>query len=113
MTTQAQAPEDPQTTRARSRVGMVLQDRWTLDALLGVGGMAAVYAATHRNGKRVAVKMLHPEYSHDEDVRTRFLQEGYAANTIQHDGAVSVLDDDLAPDGAAFIVMEMLEGENG
>jgi serine/threonine-protein kinase len=44
-------------------------------------------------------------------VRSRFLQEGYAANTIQHDGAVSVLDDDLAPDGSAFIVMEMLEGE--
>ncbi len=79
--------------------------------MLGIGGMAAVYAATHRNGKRVAVKMLHPEFSHDEDVRTRFLQEGYAANTIQHDGAVSVLDDDLAPDGSAFIVMEMLEGE--
>jgi serine/threonine-protein kinase len=111
MTTQAQAPEDPQTTRARSRVGMVLQDRWTLDALLGVGGMAAVYAATHRNGKRVAVKMLHAEFSHDDEVRTRFLREGYAANTIQHDGAVSVLDDALAPDGSAFLVMELLEGE--
>ncbi|HEX4448583.1 MAG TPA: protein kinase [Polyangiaceae bacterium] len=103
--------EDPQASRALVRLGTVLQDKWTLDSLLGIGGMAAVYAATHRNGKRVAVKMLHPEYSHDEDVRTRFLQEGYAANTIQHDGAVSVLDDDLAPDGAAFIVMEMLEGE--
>ena len=42
---------------------------------------------------------------------TRFLQEGYAANTIQHEGAVSVLDDDVAPDGSAFIVMELLEGE--
>jgi hypothetical protein len=103
--------DDPQVSRARIRIGTVLQDKWTLDALLGIGGMAAVYAATHRNGKRVAVKMLHPEYSHDDEVRTRFLQEGYAANTIQHDGAVSVLDDDLAPDGSAFIVMEMLEGE--
>jgi serine/threonine protein kinase len=111
MTTPAQAPEDPQTTRARSRVGMVLQDRWTLDALLGVGGMAAVYAATHRNGKRVAVKVLHAEFSHDDEVRTRFLREGYAANTIQHDGAVSVLDDALASDGSAFLVMELLEGE--
>jgi hypothetical protein len=103
--------EDPQASRALVRLGTVLQDKWKLDSLLGIGGMAAVYAATHRNGKRVAVKMLHPEFSHDEDVRTRFLQEGYAANTIQHEGAVSVLDDDLAPDGAAFIVMEMLEGE--
>src|ERR1700685_3566548 len=103
--------DDPQVTRARTRIGMVLQDKWKLESLLGVGGMAAVYAATHRNGKRVAVKMLHEEFSHDEDVRMRFLQEGYAANTIQHEGAVSVLDDDVAPDGSAFLVMELLEGE--
>ncbi len=105
------ASEDPQTSRARARLGMTLQDKWKLDSLIGVGGMAAVYAATHRNGKRVAVKMLHGEISHDEEVKRRFLQEGYAANTIQHDGAVSVLDDDVAPDGSAFIVMELLEGE--
>src|SRR5215469_3005742 len=103
--------EDPQVTRARSRIGMVLQDKWRLDSVLGVGGMAAVYAATHRNGKRVAVKMLHAELGHDDELKKRFLQEGYAANTIQHDGAVSVLDDDTAPDGSAFIVMELLEGE--
>ncbi|MGA3119672.1 MAG: serine/threonine-protein kinase [Polyangiaceae bacterium] len=111
MTTQTELQEDPQATRARDRIGVVLQDKWKLDSLLGVGGMAAVYAATHRNGKRVAVKMLHAEFSHEDEVRTRFLREGYAANTIQHDGAVSVLDDDLAPDGSAFLVMELLEGE--
>jgi serine/threonine protein kinase len=109
--TQLPEEEDPQLSRARVRVGTLLQEKWRLDSLLGVGGMAAVYAATHRNGKRVAVKMLHAEYSNDEQVRTRFLQEGYAANAIQHDGAVSVLDDDVAADGSAFIVMELLEGE--
>jgi hypothetical protein len=111
MTMPSTLQDDPHASRARVRIGTVLQDKWKLDALLGIGGMAAVYAATHRNGKRVAVKMLHSEFNHDDEVRTRFLQEGYAANTIQHDGAVSVLDDDLAPDGSAFIVMEMLEGE--
>src|SRR5262249_17360695 len=112
MTTEgAPASEDPVVARARGRLGMVLQDKWTLDGLLGVGGMAAVYAATHRNGKRVAVKMLHSDLSQHEEVKKRFLQEGYAANTIQHEGAVSVLDDDVAPDGSAFIVMELLEGE--
>ena len=40
--------------------------------------------------------MLHAEMSHDAEVKQRFLQEGYAANTIQHEGAVSVLDDDVA-----------------
>jgi serine/threonine-protein kinase len=107
----ADTSEDPQIQRARARIGTLLQEKWKLDALLGVGGMAAVYSATHRNGKRVAVKMLHGDLSHDEEVRRRFLQEGYAANAIQHDGAVSVLDDDVAPDGSAFIVMELLEGE--
>src|SRR3954447_11686335 len=97
--------------RAQTRVRIVLKDKWRLDSLLGVGGMAAVYAATHRNQKRVAVKVLLPELSNDEDVRTRFLREGYAANTIGHPGAVSVLDDDVAEDGAAFLVMELLEGE--
>jgi len=107
----ATASDDPQTARARARLGMVLQEKWRLDAVLGVGGMAAVYAATHRNGKRVAVKMMHKDLSENDEVKRRFLQEGYAANAIQHDGAVSVLDDDVAPDGSAFIVMELLEGD--
>ena len=62
-------PEDALTERARKRLGRTLNGKWTLDALLGVGGMAAVYAATHRNGHRVAVKMLHPELSVDEIIR--------------------------------------------
>jgi eukaryotic-like serine/threonine-protein kinase len=109
--TQVEPQQDPLMARARARVGMVLSGKWTLDSLIGVGGMAAVYAATHRNGKRVAVKMLHADFARNEEIQKRFLQEGYAANTIQHDGAVSVLDDDVAPDGSAFIVMELLEGE--
>ena len=97
--------------RAKARIGTVLKDKWTLDELIGTGGMASVYAATHRNQKRVAVKMLHPELCNDKEVRARFLKEGYAANIVAHEGAVSVLDDDVAPDGSAFLVMELLEGE--
>jgi serine/threonine protein kinase len=111
MTTQTRTFEESREIRAHERLGMVLQEKWTLQAVLGIGGMASVYAATHRNGKRVAVKILHAELGHDEELRRRFLHEGYAANTIQHEGAVSVLDDDVAPDGSAFIVMELLEGE--
>ena len=48
---------------AASRVGTTLREKWHLDRLLGVGGMAAVYAATHRNGTIAAVKVLHPECS--------------------------------------------------
>ncbi len=54
--------------------------------------------------------MLHPFIATHEDVRERFLGEGYVANQVDHPGAVSVLDDDLTPDGAPFLVMELLDG---
>jgi serine/threonine-protein kinase len=97
--------------RSKARVGTVLNGKWRLDEVLGIGGMATVYAATHRNQKRVAIKMLHPEVSIDQQVTSRFTREGYVANTVGHPGAVSVLDDDVTDDGAAFLVMELLEGE--
>jgi eukaryotic-like serine/threonine-protein kinase len=107
------APSDAPTLRSRARVGNVLREKWKLEALLGVGGMAAVYAATHvNNGRRGAIKVLHPELSTNPEVRTRFLREGYAANKVEHAGVVSVLDDDVADDGSVFLVMELLEGES-
>jgi serine/threonine-protein kinase len=97
--------------QAEERVGQTLHGKWRLDRLLGIGGMACVYAATHRNGKRGAVKLLHPEYARSEQSRTRFLREGYVANTVGHRGAVSVLDDDVTDDGTVFLVMELLDGK--
>jgi serine/threonine-protein kinase len=89
----------------------LVRGRWHLDEVLGIGGMAAVYAATHRNGKRVAVKILHPEFSHIEEARRRFVDEGYLANLVRHPGVVSIIDDDIDEDGAAFLVMDLLDGE--
>lgn len=96
--------------RARGRVGQTLRGKYRLERLLGVGGMAAVYAGVHRNGRPVAVKLLHPELTLHEDIRERFLREGQVANAVEHPGAVAVLDDDVTEDGAAFIVMELLDG---
>src|SRR6202142_1700016 len=96
--------------RAQARVGSVLRGKYVIDAVLGIGGMAVVYAATHRNTKRFAIKVLHPELSANADLRARFMREGYAANSVGHPGTVTVLDDDVAEDGAAFIVMELLDG---
>ena len=104
-------PEEVLTARARARVGQTLHEKWHLDHLLGVGGMAAVYAATHRNGARAAIKILHLELSLDNEVRQRFLREGYAANAVGHPGVVRALDDDAADDSSVFLVMELLEGE--
>jgi serine/threonine protein kinase len=102
---------------AVARVGTVLNDRWALEKLLGVGGMGAVYAARHtRNGARAAVKILHPELSRLAEVRDRFLQEGRAANIVQHPGVVKVNDDDqikIGPDaGTTYLVMDLLEGDS-
>jgi eukaryotic-like serine/threonine-protein kinase len=97
--------------RVQSRVGTTIADKWRLSRVLGIGGMAAVYAAVHRNQNRVAIKMLHPEQSLNETVRTRFLREGYVANTVDHAGAVRVFDDGVL-EGSAYLVMELLEGES-
>ncbi len=78
--------------------------------MIGIGGMAIVYRATHRNQAEFAIKMLLPELSFREDLRTRFLREGYAANSVKHPGVVQVVDDDIADDGSAFLVMELLHG---
>ena len=91
-------------------VGSWLRGKYRLDRVLGEGGMATVYAATHRNKKRFAVKMLHSLAAAHPDVQARFLREGYVANTVDHPGAVAVLDDDVSGDGVAFIVMELLDG---
>ncbi len=100
----------------QARVGSVLDQKWTLERLLGAGAMGSVYEARHRNGARAAVKLLHPMLAREPEVRERFLREGYAANKVEHKGAVRVLDDDVVesgPDeGTAYLVMELLDGES-
>jgi hypothetical protein len=54
--------------------------------------------------------MLLPEHSSNEDICRRFRREGRFANSVQHPGAVSVIDDDVSDDGAAFLVLELLHG---
>jgi serine/threonine protein kinase len=95
----------------KRRIGTVLSGKWRLDALLGTGGMASVFAATHvRNRLQTAVKLLHPEVSRDEKLRQRFLREGYVANSVKHPGVVQVFDDS-GDELEAYIVMELLVGQ--
>jgi len=96
---------------SETRVGTVLRGKWTLDKRLGSGGMAHVYAASHKIGRRAAVKLLHPEIALDEQVRARFEQEALAVNSIGHPGVVEIIDIDSTDDGIHFLVMELLEGE--
>jgi eukaryotic-like serine/threonine-protein kinase len=102
----------PQELEAQRLVGTTLSGKWTLDSLIGMGGMASVFAATHRNGRRAAVKLLAAEYSSNSQVRERFLREGYVANRIGHPGVVGILDDDTTEAGQVYLVMELLEGDS-
>ncbi|HQY63557.1 MAG: protein kinase [Myxococcales bacterium] len=97
---------------AKSRIGQHLSNKYELEGLIGLGGMAVVYRGRHRkNGNRVAIKMLHPVFSRHQEVSARFLKEGYVANSVDHAGTVRVLDDDVAEDGSVYLVMDLLEGE--
>ncbi len=96
----------------QQRVGQTIGQRWTLGSVLGVGGMAAVYAATDSSGGEVAIKVLHPEFARRAEVRDRFLREGYVANRIGHPAAVKVLEHGAVDDQCVFLVMERLKGES-
>jgi serine/threonine protein kinase len=79
---------------------------------LGEGGMGVVFEALHEEiGKRAAIKVLHTAYSKDPQISARFLTEARAVNLVQHPGLVSIFEFGRTPDGAAFLVMEFLEGE--
>tara|TARA_R110002073_G_scaffold303128_5_gene471281 strand:+ start:48773 stop:50983 length:2211 start_codon:yes stop_codon:yes gene_type:complete len=79
---------------------------------IGDGGMGFVYEATHEVlGRRCAVKLLRPEYSTNQQVVTRFLQEAKAVNLVNNKHIVNVYDygDDI--DGLVYFVMEYLDGD--
>ena len=99
-------------TLAAARVGTTLCQKWTLEKLLGVGGMAAVYVANHKIGRRDAIKILHREVAQQPDMLARFEQEAHAVNRFHHPGAVEIRDIDVAEDGSPFLVMELLRGES-
>ena len=101
---------EPSARGSASRVGETLREKYRLVSVLGVGGMATVYEAVHRNGRRFAVKILHTELSAHPEIRTRFVREGYVANRVEHPGVVDIVDDDVAEDGSPFVVMELLDG---
>ena len=91
-------------------VGSTLVDRYRIEALLAVGGMARVYRATDRRLTReVAVKVLSSPYADDDDYVDRFLREARAAASITHASLVHVYDSGTDA-GRHFIVMELLDG---
>src|SRR5260370_21750858 len=96
---------------SESFVGTVLDGQYQIEALLGKGGMGAVYRARHiLLGDRVAIKLLPPEMRSNTEWLRRFQREGQAARRFRHPNAVTVYDLRTSSDGAIYLVMEYVEG---
>jgi serine/threonine protein kinase len=84
---------------------------YRVDRLLGKGGMGSVYMGIHPViGSRVAIKFLHPQFSHDEKIVDRFFNEARAVNVIGHDNILKILDLNVTDDQRHYFVMEFLHG---
>lgn len=95
-----------------SWVGRTLKETWQVEALLGHGGMGAVFRARHlRTGRRYALKVMLSHADLTAESLRRFEREATAASALGHPGIVAVHDFDRTPDGAAYLVMDLLEGE--
>jgi len=95
-----------------SDVGTLLADKYRLSRCIGAGGMGGVFEAVNEQiGKPVAVKLLRPEFAFDGEMVVRFMREARAAAAIGHPNIVDIYDVGAAPDGALFMVMELLKGE--
>jgi serine/threonine-protein kinase len=92
--------------------GSVLDGRWRIEALLGTGGMGAVYRAEHVHvGRRAAVKVLHPDLCRSPAERERFRREARVASRLRSPHVVEVLDFGEDAAGRPYLVMELLDGE--
>src|ERR1043165_8325262 len=94
-----------------SIVDTVLDGQYQMEALLGKGGMGAVYRARHiLLGDRVPIKVLPPEVRTNAEWLRRFRREGQAARRFRHPNSVTVYDLRTAADGTIYMVMEYVEG---
>jgi serine/threonine-protein kinase len=93
--------------------GDVIDGKYRVERVLGVGGMGMVVSAIHlKLEERVAIKVVLPELASQPEVTERFLREGRAAVKIRSQHVARVLDVAASPDGTPYMVMEYLEGSD-
>ena len=93
-------------------VGEKIAGRYEVEELVGHGGMSSVYRAHDSLLERhVALKILHEQYSGDEDFVERFKREARMVAQLQHPNIVTVIDRG-EEDGRQYIVFEYIDGEN-
>jgi serine/threonine-protein kinase len=94
-------------------IGTLVSGRYKVLRLLGKGGMGAVYEVEHQLiGRHFALKTLHPEFLRNGEAVTRFHREARAAAAIGDEHIIEVNDMGNLDDGAPFIVLELLHGED-
>jgi serine/threonine protein kinase len=93
------------------RIGSQIGE-YSVDALLGEGGMGKVYTATGPDGGRVALKLVKDDYARDETFRRRFYREARIAQTVQHPNVVPVLDTG-EHEGLPYMAQRYIEGPGG
>lgn len=92
--------------------GDVVDGRYRIERLLGVGGMGCVFEAHHQAlNQRVALKFMLPQYAQDRSAVDRFTREARAAVRLVTEHVGRVLDLGALPSGTPFLVMELLVGE--
>src|SRR5580658_6530346 len=95
------------------RVGDQITSSIRLVRELGSGGMGSVWVADHRTLQtQVVVKFMHVQLAGDRESVLRFSREAAAGANVKSPHVVQVHDHGIAPDGAPFIVMELLEGSD-
>lgn len=91
----------------------IFDRKYRLVRLLGEGGMGTIYEAEHTLiNRRVALKVLHPDLVAQPEALERFVREAQAASSIGHPNIIEIFDVGREPDGAAFMVMELLKGRD-
>ncbi|HUA02296.1 MAG TPA: serine/threonine-protein kinase [Solirubrobacteraceae bacterium] len=91
------------------RIGSQIGE-YSVDDLLGEGGMGKVYTATGPDGGRVALKLVKDDYARDETFRRRFYREARIAQTVQHPNVVPVLDTG-EHEGLPYMAQRFIEGD--
>ena len=94
-------------------IGRTIDGRYRIDALLGEGGMGAVFEAEHlKLQKRVALKVIHPEFAGDGEVAERFAREAMASAQLEHPHVATATDYGTLPEGGAYLVMRFVRGRS-
>lgn len=104
-------PPSIESSPAPSLLGLIVDERYAIEKVLGEGGMGTVYRCKHISlHKPVAMKVLRADLAQNEELTERFLNEARSASSMSHPHIVQVSDFGRLPDGRAYFIMEYLEG---